>query len=203
MRIIAIGNGSSVTEKKLGYLIDSDYDIVVRFNRGYIEAIDKYPEYVGKKTDILVIHDGYAKPEYLSEKIFSDVTNIFVAIPAFKFENEISRIFSYGSAYKKNIGIIPKSIEFEINKISDFGNSWPSTGLIGISYLCSQLKDDDTLTLFGFDGWNMKYKYYHYFDNEEDRTTEHAWRKNRSDHKLSTEIEVMNYLRKTYNLKDL
>ena len=44
-KVLVIGNGSSVREHKLGNKIDS-YDVVVRFNRGYLEGIKGYEEYV-------------------------------------------------------------------------------------------------------------------------------------------------------------
>ena len=43
------------------------------------------------------------------------------------------------------------------------------------------------ITIHGFDGWDMAYKYYHYFDENKRRTTENAWRENRTDHKLNAD----------------
>ena len=48
-KVLIIGNGSSVKEHKLGNEIDSDFDIVVRFNRGYFEGIKEYEDYEKKK----------------------------------------------------------------------------------------------------------------------------------------------------------
>ena len=87
-KVLVIGNGSSTKDYKFGNKID-DYDIVVRFNRGYFQGIKGYEEYVGKNTDILVVHDGFAKPEYLTQDVFNSVSNVLVAIPNFKFSMTI------------------------------------------------------------------------------------------------------------------
>jgi hypothetical protein len=48
--VALVGPAEYLTKIKLGSLIDS-YDIVVRINRG-MELIDRYPESLGKRTDI-------------------------------------------------------------------------------------------------------------------------------------------------------
>ena len=58
MRVIFIGNGSSVKDYKAGSVID-EFDIVIRFNRGFLEGIDKYKEFVGSKTNIAIVHSGF------------------------------------------------------------------------------------------------------------------------------------------------
>ena len=95
MKTLIIGNGSSVREHKLGNKIDS-FDVVVRFNRGYFEGIKGYEEYVGSKTDVLIVHDGYAKPDYLTDGILNSVKDVLVVTPKFKIANEFQRIQSYG-----------------------------------------------------------------------------------------------------------
>ena len=202
MNFIAVGNGSSVMENSLGERVD-EFDIVVRFNRGYLDAIldGGYSEQVGLRTDFLVIHDGFCKPDYLNENIFNDVSDVIVGIPAFKVFSELRRIGSYEFAEK--ITVIPKAVESEINDIVLFENTWPSTGLLGVKYICNLLREGDTLTLFGFDGWNMKYKYYHYFDTAERRLTEYAWKEGKMLHNLNLEVEAMNHLREKYNLREL
>ena len=197
MKTLVIGNGSSIREHKLGTEIDS-YDVVVRFNRGYLEGIKGYEEYVGSKTDILIVHDGYAKPDYITNDILNSVYTILVTIPKFKFNNEIQRIQSYG--WGEKVKILYEKYEDELREMSDFGTTWPSTGLIGLYSMC--LSHDD-ITIHGFDGWNKAYKYYHYFDEYKTRTTENAWRENRTDHKLSAEIECVTKLIEKYNLKRL
>ena len=197
MKTLVIGNGSSIREYKLGTEIDS-YDVVVRFNRGYLEGIKGYEEYVGNKTDILIVHDGYAKPDYITDDILNSVYVILVVIPKFKFHNESQRIQSYG--WGEKVQMLYEKYEDELREMSDFGQTWPSTGLVGLYSIC--LSYDD-ITIHSFDGWDKAYKYYHYFDKHERRTTENAWRENRTDHKLSAEVECVKKLIEKYNLKRL
>ena len=197
MKILVMGNGSSVREYKLGNKIDS-YDVVVRFNRGYFEGVKGYEEYVGSKTDVLIVHDGYAKPDYLTDGILNSVKDILVVTPKFKITNEFQRIQSYG--WGEKVKMLYEKYEDELKEMSDFGQTWPSTGLVGLYSMCLSYKD---ITIHGFDGWDKAYKYYHYFDEHERRTTENAWRENRTDHKLDAEIECITKLIKKYNLKRL
>ena len=197
-KILVIGNGSSIKEHTFGKKIDSDFDVVVRFNRGYFEGIKGYEDSVGSKTTFLIVHDGYAKPEYLTDDILNSVYKVLVVIPKFKFECEAQRINSYGWGDK--VEIIHHKYEDELKEKSDFGNTWPTTGLVGLYSMCGTYDD---ITIHGFDGWNKAYEYYHYFDKHKTRTTENAWRENRTDHKLDAEIECITKLIKKYNLKRL
>ena len=63
----------------------------------------------------------------------------------------------------------------------------------------------DNITLHGFDGWDKAYEYYHYFDNNERRTTEWFWsrNKNKSDHKIDSELKCITEIIEKYNLKRL
>ena len=196
-KVLVIGNGSSVREHKLGKEIDK-FDIVVRFNRGYFEGIKGYEEYVGKKTDVLIVHDGFVKPEYLTQNVLNSVHNILVVIPNFKLQQELQRINSYGWGDK--VQVIYNKYEEELNEMSDFGNTWPTSGLEGLYTMC---KNYDDITIHGFDGWDKAYKYYHYFDEHETRTTENAWKEGRTDHKLDAEIDCIKQLIKKYKIKRL
>ena len=108
MKTLIMGNGSSVREHKLGNKIDS-YDVVIRFNRGYFEGIKGYEEYVGSKTDILIIHDGFAKPEYITDNVFNFGLGYerFFNVGSLNFNMGLKRMqsfdgFSYGIEYKTN-----------------------------------------------------------------------------------------------------
>ena len=197
IKVLVIGNGSSTKDYKFGNKID-DYDIVVRFNRGYFQGIKGYEEYIGKNTDILVVHDGFAKPEYLTQDVFNSVSSVLVAIPNFKFSTELQRINSYNWGDK--VQVIPHNYELELRDIVDFGNKWPTAGLFGLYTICKNYED---ITLYGFDGHDKKYEYYHYFDKEKHRTTKHAWRDDRIDHNLNAENECMQKLISNYKLKNL
>tara|TARA_Y100000593_G_scaffold12562_1_gene23117 strand:- start:2321 stop:2932 length:612 start_codon:yes stop_codon:yes gene_type:complete len=196
-KVLVIGNGSSVREHKLGKEIDK-FDVVVRFNRGYFEGIKGHEEYVGTKTDILIVHDGYAQPKYLTESVLDLVPYVLVVIPNFKLDQEMKRIYDYGWGTK--VQVIHKNYEDRLNELSDFGSTWPTTGLVGLSTMCHNY---GSVTIHGFDGWDKAYEHYHYFDEADDRTTEHAWRENRTDHKLEAEIECIQKIIEQYNIKRL
>ena len=48
MKVILIGNGSSVVDYKMGEYIDSEFDLVYRINRFKTEGFEKY---VGSRVD--------------------------------------------------------------------------------------------------------------------------------------------------------
>ena len=77
-KLLIIGNGSSTKDFELGQKIDSEFDIIVRFNRGYFEGIENYEKYIGSKTNILIIHDGFAKPEYITNDVLNSIDCIMV-----------------------------------------------------------------------------------------------------------------------------
>ena len=92
MKTLVIGNGSSTKDFELGKKIDSDFDVVVRFNRGYFEGINNYEKYIGSKTNILIVHDGFATKEWLTDKVLDSVDYVLVSIPLFKFSAQSFRI---------------------------------------------------------------------------------------------------------------
>ena len=49
---------------------------------------------------------------------------------------------------------------------------------------------------------SKKYKYYHYFDKEDNRTTEHAWTR-KPEHNFEIETEYINSLREKGKLIDI
>ena len=69
-----------------------------------------------------------------------------------------------------------------------------------IQYL---VNSSEQIYIHGFDGHSRKYKYIHYYDKEETRTSEHAWRKGRTDHNLQKEIDYMNYLKEQKKVIEL
>ena len=59
--------------------------------------------------------------------------------------------------------------------------------------------------IHGFDGHSKEYKYIHYYDTKETRTSEHAWRSGRTDHNLQKEKDYLDYLvkqKKVIRLED-
>ena len=91
-------------------------------------------------------------------------------------------------------------LEDDINSVVNFSPAWPTSGLIAIQFLTNSY---DQIYIHGFDGHSKKYKYIHYYDTEETRTSEHAWREGRTDHNLQKEIEYMNYLKEQKKVIEL
>ena len=61
----------------------------------------------------------------------------------------------------------------------------------------------DDVSIYGFDGGDEKYEYYHYYTHSDDRTTKYMNRPTRFDHDLSIERKCMDIIKKTYSLKNL
>tara|TARA_Y100001963_G_C6634978_1_gene378125 strand:+ start:135 stop:737 length:603 start_codon:yes stop_codon:yes gene_type:complete len=194
-RVLVIGNGSSTKEFELGNKID-EFDIVVRFNRGYFEGVNKFEKYVGSKTNILIVHDGFAKPERLTDDVLESVDKVLIVIPKFKFNGDLVKDYGWGD----KVQVIPVDYEVRLNGLHDFKNRWPTTGLVGLYFICDNYDD---VTIYGFDGSDEKYKYYHYFAKEDGRTTEFMNRPNRVDHDKDIERKCINEIKEVYNLKDL
>jgi len=194
-KVIIVGNGSSIFEKEYGDKIDS-FDLVCRMNRGYFEGRKGYEKNVGSRTDILIVHDGFMTEQYLSDKVFNSLQKILVGTPTFKWDTEVNRIKETYSDYLDKIEFIPKKCEDKLKNISDFGHGWPSTGLIGSMYILENYTD---VTLIGFDGYDTKYDYGHYFSETDDRTTEFFHDKFKDGHhKLDAERNTWNFLRSYY-----
>ena len=194
-KVIIVGNGSSIFEKEYGSKIDS-FDLVCRMNRGYFEGRKGYEKNVGERTDILIVHDGFMTEEYLSDEVSNSLKKIFVGTPTFKWESEVNRIKNSYSEHLDKIEFIPTNYETKLKNISEFGHGWPSTGLIGSLHIMENYKD---VTLIGFDGYDEKYQYGHYFSETDDRTTEFFYEKFKDGHhKISAERKSWNFLRDYY-----
>ena len=195
MKVILVGNGSSVMEYQAGPIIDS-FDVVVRFNRFRVKG---YEPNVGTKATDWVTHDsatqwmnGKVEDVYASDpEVLNSFNNIYINVPKFKFQQEVNRI-SQISYLKDNVQIIDSSVEDMINEVVDFTPAWPTSGLVAIALFSSMYEE---IYIHGFDGHDKKYQDYHYFDkNDPTRTTEYAWRENRTDHNLIKEQEYLSKL---------
>ncbi|SFS97542.1 glycosyltransferase family 29 protein [Sphingobacterium wenxiniae] len=60
-RVAIVGGADSAFKDKLGNYIDN-YDVVVRINKG-VDVIERYSEYIGKRTDILFHSLGEGQDE--------------------------------------------------------------------------------------------------------------------------------------------
>lgn len=107
----------------------------------------------------------------------------------FKWDFEVDRIKRLYSDYLEKIEFISKNCEDKLKNISDFGEGCTSTGLIGSMYILENYED---VTLIGFDGYDEKYDYGHYFSKTDDRTTEFFHDKFKDGHhKLDFKKEIL------------
>ena len=216
MKVLLIGNGSSVLDHELGKHIDSEFDLVFRINRFKIKGFEKN---VGTRTDGWVIadtgeqwlfYDGIQKfgDDVEGISLQHNIDHIFINIPQFKLDRSYAKevnnfVHGYNLYHKvKRLSIINPVIEDNILsevKTKFPKNSWPTTGLSSIRFL---LEIYNNLYIYGFDGMSKKYKYYHYFDKEDNRTTEHAWTR-KPEHNFEIETEYINSLRKDGKLIDI
>jgi hypothetical protein len=201
MKVLLMGNGSSVMDNELGEKIDNDFDLVYRINRFRTRGFEKN---VGSKVNgWFVCDNGIQWLENETDEVegssrWKDINQIYFVSPKFKHNQglqapECQRALKLcNEAPQPQVRYLSEDLENEINSITDFSPAWPTTGLVSIQYLINNFPQ---IYIHGFDGHSKKYKYIHYYDNEQTRTSEHAWRGGRTDHNLQKEIDYMNYLK--------
>ena len=199
MKTIVIGNGYSTRDFELGNKIDSAFDNVVRFNRGFFEGVNGYEKYIGSKTNTLIIHDGFAVPERLTDNVLNSVNQVLVVTPNFKFNQNNFDYANKQHGWGDKVQPISGAHELNLRKIANFGSRWPTTGLIGLYYICMNYED---VTLYGFDNSDEKYKYYHYFAKTNGRTTKYMNRDNRVDHIKEAEDICFKTIKDTFKVKE-
>ena len=204
MKVLLIGNGCSVTEHKLGKVIDSEFDLVLRMNRFKTEG---YEEYVGSKTNIWVVSDNafqwaINKTDGIEgSKNWKNYDAIYVGIPTFKYQEQT---VDWSSELGIPVYIFPPQVADEVSdKLNLPNEQWPT---LGIQCLYGLLNDDEVKDIFiyGFDGKDKKYKYLHYYDDETNsdwETTAYYSRKITHDDKK--EFEHIQELVKNNTIKQL
>jgi len=199
MKILLMGNGSSVMDNEFGEKIDNDFDLVYRINRFKTKGYEKN---AGTRVDAWFLADnGVQWLENETEKIegssrWNDFKYVYFVSPKFKHDmnlqtDECQRVLKFCNKYE-DIQLLPSTLEDEINSEINFSPVWPTSGLVAIQFLVNSY---DQIYIHGFDGHSKNYKYTHYYDTKETRTSEHAWRGGRIDHNLQKEIDYMNYLK--------
>ena len=170
MKVLLMGNGCSAVEHKMGKVIDSEFDLVLRMNRFKTEG---YEEYVGSKTDIWVVSDNaFQWVRNKTEGIegsnnWKNYDAIYIGIPSFKYPHLSDTEEGLSKQFGIPIYIFPP-------KIGDIASAdmklsveqWPTLGmqcLYGL-LLLEHIKD---IYIYGFDGKDKKYKYLHYYDRNE------------------------------------
>ena len=220
MRVLLMGNGSSVMDNEFGERIDNDFDIVYRINRFRTRGFEKN---VGSKVNGWILCDNGVQwlenetDEVEGSSRWNEIPHINFVSPKFKHNDglrapECQRALNFCqrseeyfsvnnlNAYAPIIQYISPNLEDQINSVVDFSPAWPTTGLIAIQYL---VNSSEQIYIHGFDGHSKKYKYIHYYDTEETRTSKHAWREGRTDHNLQKEIDYMNYLKEQKKVIEL
>ena len=206
MRVLLMGNGSSILDYEYGDIIDSKFDLIFRINRFRTIGFEKY---VGKNTDAWITVDYVAdwivnqtqldNCEASNLNVLDEIQSVYFFIPEFKYSYEYDRISKLGLDREK-YQILPVSIEQNINSVVDFKPQWPSTGSVSLQLLVSNYDD---IYIHGFDFYDEKYKYYHYVDvGDENRLTANRVGK-KSDHDMDKDKELIKYLMEKYNVKVL
>ena len=205
MKVLLVGNGCSATEYKLGKFIDSEFDMVLRMNRFKTKGFE---EYVGSKTNVWVISDNAFK--WVLEETegiegsqnWKNYNAIYIGIPSFKYqEPEIDLSKKFGIM----IYIFPPQISdiasMELNLPS---NQWPTLGMHCLYALLNN-EEKSEIFIYGFDGKDKKYEYFHYYDigNPEWRTDKYYDKKlNHADKKEFEHIQELIKDKKIKRLQD-
>lgn len=193
IKALLIGNGPSALEQKMGERIDSnEFDIVCRFNRGHKQdngEINKgYEEYVGTRCDYWITSDLRIN---LATQRHKDYQGIFIFTPKFKYNPNLAK--SIEQNYD-NIKFIPPPYEEDINKISNFSPSWPSTGIAGIHFSINHFEE---VYIYGFDTYDIKYDNLHFFEDKPNKYKN----QNNTDHSPIKEKKYIQHMLNNHKIK--
>ncbi len=198
MKVILVGNGSSVLDNEMGEYIDSEFDLVYRINRFKTKGFENH---VGSRVDGWFLADtGIQWLENPTDEVegslrYTEFEYVFICVPKFKFfTTKLPDITD-------TIQLLPYDYEDQINSVINLTPQWPSSGLIAIQFL---VENYEKIYVHGFDGMNKKYKFTHYYDNgDNDRLTEKWTSNQRIDHDFKKESEYINFLRKDGKVIDI
>ena len=203
MKVIIVGNGSSVLDKELGNYIDSEFDLVYRCNRFRTKGFEKN---VGTKVDGWFIGDvGLQWLSSPSDDIegsvrYKDFKHVFTYAPKFKHNKDVLNVISESDKSECNLQLLSTKYEDELKSLASFGHSWPTTGLITIQFL---LEKYGKIYLHGFDGCSKKYEYIHYFDGGDETRTTKRWYEKFTGHNADGENEILSKYRKAGKIIDI
>lgn len=167
-KILLIGNGPTVLNKKLGPIIDS-YDRVVRFNNFRIEG---YEDHVGTKTDWVC----YRACDDVKLVKPNTIHTAFLFITYCRWTNGMKRVAKMQQAwFGERAKVIDEVTCFQIAQQIGLKNDlteWPSIGALAIGYFYKQGYE---ITTYGFGGDGDK----HYFSKPPKDSCYHNWPKER------------------------
>lgn len=162
-KIIVIGNGTSVLDRKMGSVIDT-FEDVVRINSFQIKG---YETFIGSKTTIWARNNSKRTKNRIK---MDQYKRIIICSPdwnmnrAFKIQKTIP-----GSEVipKKIVANLQRDLNQSLKKSCHSGKpkKWPSTGLLLLYYL---LGEYDPIHIYGFDNFKGKNGVArHYYNNKE------------------------------------
>jgi hypothetical protein len=199
MKIILVGNGSSIMDHKLGEYIDSEFDLVYRINRFKTKGFEQH---VGSRIDGWFLADtGVQWLEKPTDEVegscrYVDFKYVFICMPKFKFNNN-----QFNHITSETIQLLSYTYEDKINSVIDLSPYWPTSGLITIQFL---IDNYEKIYVHGFDGASNKYKFIHYYDEGDgDRLTKKWTDGSRTDHNFNKETKYMNLLREENKVIDI
>jgi len=165
MKMVVIGNGPSVLNKKRGKLID-DYDIVVRLNWPKMKGCE---EYVGTKTDVYAMsgHNFRTQARYEKRKkeLFDKEVWIFNTHRTFAGGQSVEMIEK--SANEILLNYYFGTVEYAL-KVHEAVGADPTTGIQTIAYvldILTEYKDKlyneyFPISIVGFDCFDTLYHYW-------------------------------------------
>ena len=194
-KIIIIGNGPSVLEKKNGKLIDS-FDKVARFNT--FKNDSEYSKFVGTRTDFWFINAKNIRtrsPEII--KMMDNVNYEKILVEQNPYDPK-NKLLKYFPELKRNTKVDFCDINL-FNKIQNkyFNprglNPHPSLGLQGINFIANKYPEYE-IYITGFDSFNSEK--IHYMDKTSVNDTY-------IKHNLDKEVKFLEHLVKKYNIKKI
>ncbi|MDH3692266.1 MAG: glycosyltransferase family 29 protein [Gammaproteobacteria bacterium] len=153
-KVIVIGNGASVLERRLGRVVD-EFEIVVRINNF---RTDSYESHVGSKTSIWARN----QMRNIEKRRTDEFEAIWICLPGWVLRGEYSLIWQYRRRFreetveslrKRYAGCEVVSAETVTSLERRMGadcekKCWPSTGLIAIEYA---IRRYGSVWIYGFD----------------------------------------------------
>jgi hypothetical protein len=162
-KIIIVGNGASLRNKKLGKKID-EFEEVVRFND---YQLDSFEEDVGTKTTIWARNNS----DNVTDRILSQFKMVIYYMPLWAYNKQYINILKTKNIYimpkedlrdlQRQLSLIKRSLKTSGGGGLSSQKGWPSTGISAISILLSYA---NSITICGFD-----------FFQTDDRQSEHYY----------------------------
>ena len=90
MKVLIVGNSSIDKSKEVGFMIDQEFDIVIRMNRYRIEG---YEEYLGTKTNTWVLNRaislGKSRISILEMGLQDEIIPELMEMPRGRYHNDV------------------------------------------------------------------------------------------------------------------